>query len=587
MTSRLTAWVLGAVALSAILWLAGQAAWQQSFTTDEPYHLAAGRQALVHGWNTLNLEHPPLVKLVAAQPWAAAEPGPPTRVRGAIQWSQEQLFARPEIARQVHRRSRLLLLVLFGLPFLAAAGWLGRELVDGKAGLTLAALLGLSFAVLPHLPLAQTDTAVSLGYALALAAGVSWLLRGGWGRLAVAGLGGGLAVAAKYSGVLVLPAVLLLPWLPAPGPRRSIGQRLLATALLAALVIAPAWASYSYANRHYEAEEGQRTIRLYAHSLGTLRVEKHMEPWQPRLMALEERHPLIAQWATGFVGIRIQDELGTYPSYVFGRMDSNGRAWFYPFVLLVKTPLVLWIATLAALTALAVLIGGRRHRRALLDRLRATRDDRSWVLWVPPGITLVVYLAAAVTSSYNIGSRHLLPILPLLYLPAAWWLSRRWARLVPALLLLAIEAFVLAPNWIPATNTWFLGNANPTRFALCCSDGEYNQGLIALRQEARQRGIEDLGVLRPGTSAAQLRLHLPNAHIVDPGSPVASGWYAVSVLVEEGVPAIEGAGPETLYSYELYRELAAGWRETWDLIRRGEDHGWVAGSFHLYRVPEP
>lgn len=45
----------------------------QSLTGDGAYHLLAGHQALRYGQNTVNLEHPPLVKLVAASSTCGAE----------------------------------------------------------------------------------------------------------------------------------------------------------------------------------------------------------------------------------------------------------------------------------------------------------------------------------------------------------------------------------------------------------------------------------------------------------------------------------------------------------------------------------
>jgi hypothetical protein len=579
------------LAVLAVVVLALQAAWFQSLTADEPYHLVAGEQALTHGRNTLNLEHPPLVKLVAALPLVAARPAPapPAEVDRALVRSR-RLFDEPEVAEAARHGSRLLLTLLFALPFPAAAGWLGAELAGRRAGFVLALLLGLSFPVIPYLPLAQTDAAVSLGYALGLAGGIAWVRRGGWGRLAVAGLGCGLAVAAKFSGVLLLPAVFLLPWLPsawlpARSPRLRLRERVAATVLLALCTVLPSWGAYAVANRDYDPETGRRTIRLYAENRGTLVVGDRMKPLADDLLALEARAPLAAQWVLGFTGIRIQNELGIYPSYVLGRMDSGGRPWYFPFVLLIKTPLVLLFATGAALVA-----WWRRRQRARGKEERGEEEEAvgsaPWAVRVGPAVVLALYLGTALTSSYNIGSRHLLPVLPLLYLPAARWVSRRRVRFIAVATLLAAESLLLAPGWIPATNTWFLGEANPTRFALCCSDGAYNQSLLELGRVAERRGLEGLGVMLPGAGEAQIRLHVPGARSVGAGDPLPPGWYAVSILVEEGVPAIEAAAPEDLYQHAAYRRLAAGLGRSWRRIAQGEDHGWVAGTFHLYRLGE-
>jgi len=43
---------------------------RQSFTADEPYFLFAGYRAVRFGQNTINLEHPPLIGMLAALPAA-------------------------------------------------------------------------------------------------------------------------------------------------------------------------------------------------------------------------------------------------------------------------------------------------------------------------------------------------------------------------------------------------------------------------------------------------------------------------------------------------------------------------------------
>ena len=202
-------------------------------------------------------------------------------------------------------------------------------------------------------------------------------------------------------------------------------------------------------------------------------------------------------------------------------------------------------------------------------------------------LTAAVYLGMAMTSSYNLGLRHLLPILPILLLPAAAWASRRPARMGVLVAVLALESFVLAPLWMSATNTWWLGEANPTRFAF--GNMEYRQNLLALAEQAEARGIERLGVLYPLLDEDELRASVPMARVVTPddlvfGGRIEPGWYAVDVLVEQLVPAVLASPPGSLHGDAAYRALAARWLPLWDAVAEGEDHGYVAGTFHLYKV---
>jgi hypothetical protein len=137
-----------------------------------------------------------------------------------------------------------------------------------------------------------------------------------------------------------------------------------------------------------------------------------------------------------------------------------------------------------------------------------------------------------------------------------------------------------------ATNTWWLGGANPTRFAFLNSNTEYGQNSILLAEALEERGIDRVGILFPGRTEAEMRLWAPGAWRVTPGRTLEPGWYAVNVVVEKLAPAILEAPPGEIHNQSAYLALAEAWdglRE--QLVREGEDHGYVASTFHLFRIP--
>ena len=147
--------------------------------------------------------------------------------------------------------------------------------------------------------------------------------------------------------------------------------------------------------------------------------------------------------------------------------------------------------------------------------------------------------------------------------------------------MLLLEAVALVPLWMSATNTWWLGSRNPTRFAL--GSMEYRQGFVALAAEARRRGVERLHVLYPTVDAKEVAAYGP-LRLVAPDEKLVPGWYAVNVTVEQYVPAIRRSRPEDVRGYPSLGELAERWEPLWREVARGEDHGYVAGTFHLYRL---
>ena len=124
--------VLLLIAVALQLWVIGA----QSMSGDGAYHLLAGHQALRYGQNLLNLEHPPLVKLMVSAPLLFEnEPlASPLAVEQAIVESG-RVYEDPERLHRVTRRSRGIALVFFALPWRSRRGsWAAVSRVSRAAG---------------------------------------------------------------------------------------------------------------------------------------------------------------------------------------------------------------------------------------------------------------------------------------------------------------------------------------------------------------------------------------------------------------------------------------------------------------------
>jgi hypothetical protein len=604
--------VLAALAgVAAVLLFQAAAIDRQALTSDEAYHALAGHQADRYGRNGLNLEHPPLVKLAAALPLLAAPPlAPPIEVSEALQ-AQWAVFTQPGAEPRLRRGGRLVVVLLFGLPLLVSAFLLGRVLGGAAAGVVLALVLGLDFSTLPLLPLVYTDAAAALGFTLTLLAAARFLRRPVPASAALLGLAFGLAISAKFTGLLLLPAVLGALLLPPGATAGGHGwrRRLLCGALVAGVAWGVLELTYLVANRRYDPAYGRETIHLYCANHSTMRVGDLLQPYERPLLAVARRDPRAAQWLTGLLATRAQDELGVFGVCNFGRMSSRGRWWYFPVLLLVKTPLPLLAASAFALAAAALAVR-RRARPADSDPVR-TR-----LLWLL-ALTASVYLAAATGSNYNAGIRHLFPVLPLLYLPAALWAGARPRAAAALLLALGVESLALAPVWTSSTNSWWLGAHDPMRFALALDNAFYPQNLIALRETARRRGLRPLRVVDPAIPGVEIDAYLGAGTAMTPAAPAAAltpsvvsarsapstapagtgaagdggvppGWYAVGASVEVVAPAILRASPAELFGYRGLRAIAETWGPLGARIAgQGDDLGFIAGTFHLYRVRAP
>ena len=562
-------WLELGLLIAVVLVLQALAIHGQSLPGDDAYHLLAGQQALFSGQNLVNYEHPPLVKLVAGVPvLLTGRPLSPTALPEGALAAAGAMHRDPERLWQAAVAARWLVLAVFGIPLGVACYLLGRRFGGPGAGWLLVALVGLSFPVVPWLASLQTDTAVALGFLLVLLAGLRWQEDPTWRWATLVGLAAGIALASKFSALLLaLPALVVFAVAPAPAAiawRRRLTLALVAATLASGLLLG----SYALANLDYDSRAGRLAIQQYCRGQGTLLGTERLAPLEDDLLALERRSPALAQLALGVAGVAAQNAQGVYPTYAFGEVRSGGVWWYFPIALLLKAPLVLLGAGAVVAVARSTPSSGAWWRR---------RDA------VPIVVSSAIYAAAAVSSRYNIGLRHLLPVLPLLALPLAVGLARRPRLARGAVVVLALESLVLAPLWVPATNTWWLGERNPTRFALGAGDVENRQGLLALAREVERRGIDDLGVLDFGLHPAVLKAYVPDARVVRPGGALPEGWYAVNVWVEQLVPAILDGDPERIYSFEHYRGLAERWERPWRRIRQGEDLGWIAGTYHLYR----
>ncbi|MCB0208987.1 MAG: glycosyltransferase family 39 protein [Anaerolineae bacterium] len=563
---------------------------EQSLSGDGVHHLIAGYQALRYGQNRLNLEHPPFVKTIISLP-LLDDPDykqDPTEI-SQLWPAMHDFHNNPDFVRRITIRSRYLMLLVFVLPFFASCYLLGCRFGGQSVGLILFLLVAFSYSMIPYLTILQTDTAVSLAYLLTLLASFQLVKGLTFQRAILVGLAFGFALSVKFSGFLLLPTVIVAIGL-ADNPEQKRGLRL--TVAVAILIIS--WTvlhlSYLPANWNYDQAIAQETIRNYTQGKAMI-VHDKMQRFEELLIWLEGIDAYGAQWLTGFLGVYTQNAIGVYPTYTFGRVSQTGHFWYFPAMLLIKLPLAL---------LLTALIGVIYNAQSQIHKLQKSNTlaqllkeftlssssnpsaeklrQRQIILVI---VTVVSYLGVAMGSNYNIGFRHLMPIIPLLYLPLAVFVAGRYW--VTALLvgLLVIESTLLAPLWMSATNTWWLGSYNPSRLAFSLGNMDYGQNYIQLAKYSKQKNINTLYFVYPGLEAWRVQAYIPGAVVIDPDDPLKPGWYAVPTRIEQYVPALLEST-----EYPALKRIAQQWDPIWQTVKTGQDFGYAAGTFHIYYLDE-
>jgi hypothetical protein len=503
-------------------------------TVDEFAHLPAG----VYYWKTGDLslypQNPPLVKLAAALPLLALRPAistGPVENTGWFPWVYGTDFME-------RNRGRYDLLFLAGrLPIVAMGVLLGllvhrwaRGLYGEGAGLVALALYAFCPTVVAHAHVATVDLGAALFTLWALYRFHRFLRRPSPQRLLWAGLALGLALLAKHTSLLLLPLLVLIAGGElARNRRKDLGRRQapplqgegdasfagwsaagLSGALAAIFVVGFLVLDLGYGFQGVGTPV--RALRLHSRALRA--AAARLPPGLPSLLP--------RAYVEGLDDLTLINEVGEYPSYLFGRFSRHGFRSYYLAALAYKTPLPFLLALLAAPFA-RIRRDGSQERRTLLGES---------FLWLP---LVVLFTFFSLASRVDYGLRYILPVLPLAAIYASRLVpalagSSRALRLAATALLALYPLSVLAAT--PDTLSYFnvLAGGQGDRILLD-ANYDWGQGLKRVKAYMDAHRLPEIGLAYFGhvdPAIYGIRWHFP-----DPGSP---GPVAVSANFLHGYP---------------------------------------------------
>ncbi len=540
---------------------------RNSVMFDENFHLPAGIAIVARRDFSVSVAQPPLVKTACAlAALAAGARVPPAHAlppNAEYAAGEDFQHANRDRYVRVFTAARLVVAALSGLLGLLVWRWARRLYGPHGAALALAAY-AFSPEALAHAGVVGMDLATALGFTASLYAFWRFARGGAWGWLACTALALGLSLLTRFSAVQLAPAFLALAALGAArGRLRSPGRVWLGLALLPFTSLLMLNAGYLFqtslaplSSWHFRSDSFQSLARAW-----------------PAL-----RLPLPDPCIAGFDYISSLQAQGALRTFLLGRVSEHSHWYYMPFALLIKWPLG-FLGLLGARAAFDVWLG----RGATRDRI--ARPRRAWherFLLIPAAVLLIV---AMFFAHLDVGIRYLLPIVPLLCVWIGGLLAhparvaaarraplRRWRRFALALaLLMAAETLSAAPYELSFFNR--LAGAHPDRL-INDSNVDWGQGLIALRDELRRRGIDHIQLVYHGTTDPALYGIDYEAYLGGVPSP-DSDWLAVSSYYLVGLPQrmITPQGrTDALMRFEL--------RDLWD--RPAAAH--LAGSIYLYRM---
>lgn len=480
-----------------------------STTHDEYWHIPVGLLNWKTGRFDFEPSNPPLLRMWATWPllFTSADSPRTEPTTDLSRFGDEFLGANREHFDRyvVLARLPIILLTIAAGALLARWAW---EWHGPWAACLVTWLWSREPTVLAHGSLVTTDVGGAAFWIAALFAAWRFAQRPTTRNSVVAGVLLGLAQAAKFTNVLLVPLVVGL-WFLERWRNESIEPLAHRAALKRwGVLLLSAWLCLNAAY----------LFRGIGTSLSNFQfASQSARAWQQRLGSL----PVVLP-RDYVIGIDRQKAVMESDHAVFldGELSTKGFGHYYLMTLLYKWPHSIHVLLLWAVIQSFWLRTAPAWRR------------RMWC-FVPAMLMLVV----ASSSGMQLGIRYVLPAIPLLLLfaseIAAKWSQTRWQPLAAGVLLLVCDPWHSHPEYLAYFNE-FAGGTEGGRFHLLDSNLDWGQDLHELKRfVAAHPEVEPLSLAYFGTLPPEsLGLRYENPPTKQP----RAGWHAVSVNFVMGRP---------------------------------------------------
>lgn len=545
-----------------------------SSTFDEGSHLASGYSILTRGDFRMDPIGPPLVKSLAALPLLLQEVRTP---KDAEAWEGGRYFDYgfqflygsgndPELLLSSGR----LMILLLALALLPAAYFLARELHGPRGALITLVLATFSPNLLAHSHLVTLDLGFTLFCLLSVGAFTLLSRRVSWPRVLACGASLGLALSAKLSALILVPALTAATaayllagggWtfskgasvFARPGRAGRWQSACLMLLVIGSLSLIVLWAAHGFRYRispDPSFSAGWETLPWRSEALraGTEAARKL------RLLPEAYLHGIAQlQQVT-------QEEFSGRTSYALGAHSPNGWWWYFPLAFLVKTPPAALIFYLLGFYVL--LRGGRSLWRGHAYLLAA----------------LLLFAVLSLMSKYDVGIRHILPLYPLLMVLA----GSSHAVLPRGNVLAVLLACAAASGLLAARHPLAYFNSPSTALAdrhllLAESNLDWGQDLPGLKRWMESNGVPEIKLAYFGSASPR---HHGIDHQVLPGYHLYTRYEAEFRRARDILPGdLVALSATNLRGVYLPRKDI--YRLFWDL----EPLAAIGHSILIYRIP--
>lgn len=546
------------VAVPVILlffWLALNSMVDDSPTMDEQNHLARGLAFLRTGDPRFSLEHPPLINVISALPLLSL-PDIDLPINHESWNLREGWYSFAEQLLWIYNQDVERMVFLARIPIVFLTIMLGLvgyrfalNLWGRVASLIAFILLLIDPNILAHGRYSTTDVGGALFLLLAtFMLWKLWMAEGQFTKhILAAGFALGLALGSKMSVIVFLPVFTLLALLPLYGRRWTWSnalKNLLYYFLAIAIAIVVVWGIYGFEWGNY---------RFLAQELRT--INDSAGPLPTYLAGIEQIASLSG---------------GGRPAALFGQFSTQGWWYYFPVAFIVKTPVAV---SLLILFATVVLLADHTSR------------PKSIFLLNPA----VLFFLLSMSSALNIGYRHLLPILPLLYVLASGVgkylelveepkrLTIQVSRILVwgSILSLFLIALLIHPHYLSYFNL-LVGGPAKGHNVLVDSNIDWGQDLIRLKEWMDANNHQSVKLSWFGTAD-------PNYYGIEyeplPGlTRHFDLWWDLPFDPQNPEPGIYAISVSNLWELPLEEKKAFPW------FRAREPDAVIGYSIHIYFV---
>lgn len=464
----------------------------ESPTFDEIAHLPAGYFYLKTGDFSLNVEHPPLIKMIAALSLLflpVRMPDNHPTWKDEWQFGKQFFYQSNKNADQILFWGRMPLVLISLLLGFFVFKW-AKELYGDKAGLFALFLYAFEPNILAHSRYVTVDLGVAFFIFLAIYQFWKFTYHPSRINLLFAGIALGLALASKFSAVVLIPIYLLFAFLARIKYKRiwslqkslppnsksesvkkvpfSFAALLLIFSIAFLIIVASYGLQFKPLSSPFSRHE---TLKKFIPD--NVFFKKTIYYWA-------ENIPIPAQeYLTGLNFVIAHNRSG-HPAFLLGKHSIKG--WWYYFIVafMIKTPIPLLLLIIVSI---------------LFFRKYTNLSKYNEIFLILP---VVVIFVTSSFSQINIGLRHILPIYPLLFVFMSKITNLKFKRqkTIASIALglsawYVISSLTIYPHYLAYFNE-FVGGPNNGYKYLVDSNLDWGQDLKGLARYVKEKKIKKI-----------------------------------------------------------------------------------------------